>query len=467
MLDSVREATSATLRLLRNDWIQAILSNAVIGILGLLSASIAARMLGPEGRGALTAVLLWGGLLFTALGLPGVQAVVYAWSRAGQPVRKSRVLGAALALAGSFSIIVIPIALIINQSTLGKLDAFNGITAATTYLVALPLSLYAGILGSTFLAEGRTGDFWGIRLINSISYLGVLIAMWAFGEPTVVGASIAAASGIICSAAWARSRFIKHLGIRPQWDRQQAIELARYGGTTNLAGLPAQLNMRIDQALMALLLPTAVLGQYAVAFSWATIVTMLGGGLSSILLARSSAQDLNATDAYSEIFSQYRRVILAVTALGLLAALLAPLGILLLFGQSYHPALGPTYILCLANIFLTLSQCLHEIARGLGHPKVGVPAEFAGLVVNALLLLTLLTRLGGIGAAIASLVSYITTFSVLVFQLDRQYSGNLRRHLVPHRKDIDQTSREIHALLSNIPLQSRSEMSTSKARCEK
>lgn len=465
MLNSVRGAANVAVRMLRNDWIQAILSNAALGVFGLLSASVVARMLGPEARGAFAAVLLWGGFLFAALGLPGVQGVVFAWSRADNPESKSRVLGASIALAGGFSFLAIPVAVIINRSSLHRIEAFDGISAATVYLAAMPLTLYAGILGAALLAEGKTGDFWGIRVLNSITYLGLLLILWAFGTPTVFGATIAAACGITCSAAWASTRFIAQLGIRPRWDRKHVSALARYSGMTNLAGLPAQLNMRMDQGLMAILLPTAVLGQYAVAYSWSTIVTLLGGGFSSILLARSSVPNRDTVHPLSETLSRYRRVALAVTAIGLLAMTMAPFGISLLFGPAYSSALWPAVVLCIANIFLTLSQCLHEIIRGLGHPKLGVPAEFAGLAVNGLSLVLLLAPLGAIGAAIASLLGYITTLAVLAFQLDRRYPGHVNRQFIPSRNDIDQTKREIFALLSRLPAINKSETSKGEDSC--
>lgn len=47
-----------------------------------------------------------------------------------------------------------------------------------------------------------------------------------------------------------------------------AGELLRYGAPSVLSGVPAQLDLRLDQILMAALLPAKQLGLYTVGVAW-------------------------------------------------------------------------------------------------------------------------------------------------------------------------------------------------------
>jgi hypothetical protein len=64
-------------RIARNPWFLATGANVVMGLLGMLTAGLIARSLGPTDRGVLVAAVLWSGLTFSTLGFPGIQAVVY------------------------------------------------------------------------------------------------------------------------------------------------------------------------------------------------------------------------------------------------------------------------------------------------------------------------------------------------------------------------------------------------------
>ncbi|HEX9023243.1 MAG TPA: polysaccharide biosynthesis C-terminal domain-containing protein, partial [Geobacteraceae bacterium] len=118
----------------------------------------------------------------------------------------------------------------------------------------------------------------------------------------------------------------------------------------------------------------------------------------------------------------------------------------LLFGMNFSPAIIPAMILCVANIFLNLNLSLHEIIRGAGLPSLGIKPEYAGLAVNIVLLLLLLWKWGGVGAAIASLVSYATTYFSLLYVFSRQANIPGSLYSLPQKKDFA-------LLLQNIRVQ--------------
>jgi O-antigen/teichoic acid export membrane protein len=188
---------------------------------------------------------------------------------------------------------------------------------------------------------------------------------------------------------------------------------------------------------MTLLVPAAVLGQYAVAATWSGVVMLLGGGLLSVLLARSAAVGADASAGQMRaLFAQFRLVVLAVGLLGGVAALAAPITVPLLFGRAFAPAVLPAILLCLSSVIFTLTLALHEIARGLGYPGAGIPAEVARLGVAAVFLLLLLRPLGGTGAAIASIAGCSTALVVLAIRLDVRFAGRLLPSMRPSKSDV-------------------------------
>ena len=114
---------------------------------------------------------------------------------------------------------------------------------------------------------------------------------------------------------------------------------------------------------------------------------------------------------------------------------------------AFIPAVLPAILLCFGSIILTLTLALHEIAGGLGHPGVGIPAEIAAMCVGFLLLLVLLRPSGAIGAAIASIAGYGTALIVLVVLLDRRLGRKVIPALVAKVKDVQTLARRACTIL--------------------
>ena len=75
------------------------------------------------------------------------------------------------------------------------------------------------------------------------------------------------------------------------------------------------------------------------------------------------------------------------------------------------------------------------MARGLGYPGMGAWAEGAGLIVTLVLLFALLPLWGAVGAAIASLSSYMVVFVVFIYLFSRQLGISIMA-FVPQFSDI-------------------------------
>lgn len=198
-------------------------------------------------------------------------------------------------------------------------------------------------------------------------------------------------------------------------------KLIRYGMPCALTGLPQNLNIRLDQMLMAAMLPSAALGEYAVAVAWSGAIAPLMNSVGWILLP-SVASSGSREDGVG-IFAQGVRLA-SLVAFGACILLMAvtPLAVVMLFGSNFRAAIPPALVLVPAASFLGLNFVLEEGLRGLGYPYPALHAELAGLAVTGLGLALTLRPLGIMGAAVSSLAGY-STVTVALFASARRHAG--------------------------------------------
>jgi O-antigen/teichoic acid export membrane protein len=100
--------------------------------------------------------------------------------------------------------------------------------------------------------------------------------------------------------------------------------------------------------------------------------------------------------------------------MGLLAAALTPWAIRVLFGAGFSAAVGATYFLIGATSFWGMGQVLEQGLRAVGHPRVGIVSNLAGLVAIFALGIPGCLRFGINGLAAASLAAQFLNLSILV-----------------------------------------------------
>ena len=397
-----------------SSWVLSSAGNLLVGLLGVVSSAVLARSLGPAGRGELTEAMLWPNLVLTVGGVINTQSVVYFWAKSKGTSGRAVVLGSSLLACVVLSLILLPTAWVVNAAAL----AWTGKVSfgpANVYALTIPLSLLAMCLAAVLLAEERLLPFWAVRVANTALYLGGLLVLLTRGEVTVMACVLVAVAALAASAVVAVFLSRPLVPASLSWGGDLAKSMAVFGLKSNLAGLPYQLNLRLDQLLMSVLMPPRVLGLYVVAYAWSSMLSFLGSGVSSVMLSRSAAVDPADRAGVRNLMGQFRAMAAVLIVLGAAVALAAPVGVPLLFGQQFAASVGPATILVVASIVLNINVVLHELVRGLGHPGVGARAESIGLVVTVVLLSLLLPMWGPVGAAVASLLSYTTVcISLLV-----------------------------------------------------
>jgi len=401
-------------------------SQVLILLLGAGTGIMAARLLGPQGRGELAAATLWPGTLLM-LGSMGMnQSIVFHTGRRLFP--SSEVWTASLAFALIQSLVVIAAGLFVLPLALKSYPPAVR-SSALAMLFATPLMLSGGCAGSQLQGRLRMALFNATRAATPIVYfscLAVLMLLRRASLPVVVGAQIV---GIVAGAGATWFLLFRDGAPGFGWSRAAASALARYGFKTQFESVNTYINQRSDQLLLSLFVAPRELGLYVVAVTLSTIVGFFPQAMGIVTLANGS--NLPPAEARQTIANSFRLSFawLFVTCAGIF--LLAPWLLTLLFGSRFAESALACRILLPGTLFIGLRQVLYEGARALGKPALPSYGEGVGTLVTVVGLYLLLPRFGYVGAAIASTFAYGTSllFILLIFQ--RQLGMGFRQFLLP------------------------------------
>jgi len=412
-------------------WMQAIGGNAAVRIFTFATGIVLARVLGPTGRGLLTVALLWPSVVTSVGAIVNTQTSMYFSARFG-----ARGYARCIRLARLNGLALLPVAVLINWLALRR--HYAGIfAAADLYCVTIPLTLVFGVYAGALLSRGRIGGYWAVRALASVGPLLAVLALAATHRLTVNSYVVGAVAGLALGTAVAA-----HLASRRRPERiseggatPRRRDIGSYGVKIVATSLPAQANFRLDQLLMSVLVAPEVIGEYVVATTWSSLVSVIGTALGSVVQSDSAQLDGNDPVAVSAVLRNMRRSFACLIAVAIVAMAAAGIGLPLVFGRRYSPAFAPAVLLCVSGLFANAKLIIRDMGRGLGHPSLPLAPETAGVIVRVPCLLILLPFFGGTGAAVASLVSTAVSLGALCVRAERLLPNVSMKDFVPRVSD--------------------------------
>lgn len=393
---------------------------------------MAARLLGPTGRGELAAIMNWQvfGAMLATLGLP--DAVIYFTARTARRASRQLATGAAVAFAASLVVTAVGWVLL---PTLLASQSHAVVTTARWYLLSLPLEALWNFPDRSLRGQG---DFlrWNlVRPLGQLLWLSALIFAATTGHAVAAWVAysylVGRAALLVPLFVYVRTRLPGRL--RPE--RELVRPMVRYGLPGLITTIPSTLNNRLDQLMMAGFLPARTLGLYAIAVSWSALTNPLALAFSNVLFPRLAATDDPA--ARARAFARGSRLGLVVS--GVVSAAFVPLTpfvLPLLFGAQFRPAVDGAMVLVAASVFTGWNWVLEEGLRGLGRPASVLWGELTGLAVTVVMLVTMLRSFGLMGAALASLGGYATVTVALLVEGRRHTRLPLRELVIPTTSDL-------------------------------
>jgi O-antigen/teichoic acid export membrane protein len=209
--------------------------------------------------------------------------------------------------------------------------------------------------------------------------------------------------------------------------RQQAGRSSR----SFLGNVANQLNLRLDQTVLAGLANPRQLGLYAVAVSIAEVPGIGTSAFRQVLLPEAASRQDEGL-----LVARASRTVLLVTAPIIVVGLVAVGPFLgLVFGPGFADGKNMARILLVASWVGTPGGFLTTGILASGRPGLASVPAVAGLVCTGFLLPVLATRHGGIGAAWTSLAAYTAATLVSALLFRRITGHSLAAALVPRPGD--------------------------------
>lgn len=403
---------------------------AVALAINLAGAVALARALGPDLRGA-QALFTTGSFTLALLLTVGASTGGYllVTRGGGEP---ARIGVTALAHGLTAGLITLGVALIVRPAP-GVLSAVPGWPAPLALAVAglvvnshhilLALAQGRGLLGAALSVTPYVTAAIAYVVIAISGFLTLTTAVWSFATSAMVA---------VVAAAWPRIRLQV---IALAWpSASTALAMARAGIGGALTDLVTLLHQRIDLFLLGVLAPLASTGAYVVAYQSAEpLWALLSAGAVAAFAAAPAPADRQSTgDSTAPLI---RQTVLLAGFLVLAGSVVLPQAVPLVYGEAYEAATLPLLLLlpgiAAYAVGRVASTYLVRNAR-LGRNARVTAVAFAG---NVVMNLALIPRLGAVGAALASLCSYIL-YAALALTAYVQASGTRWSQLLPGRTDL-------------------------------
>lgn len=266
--------------------------------------------------------------------------------------------------------------------------------------------LAAFLLGNN---EIKRYNFLGLAA-SIINLAAVAAAALFFGSDirnlliAVIFASLASSFLFVISALRIAGKF----ELRPH--RGYFKDSLSYGTRVHLANVFSYLNLRVDTFLINLMIGTTGVGLYSVAVSLSEKLWMISGAVSTVIFPKVASEGESAKSA--EFTALTARITGAVTFISsLLMFLLARPIIVLLFSERFAPSATALQWLLPGIVTLSVSRVYAAYISGVGKPQLNAYRVGFSALINIVLNLILIPRMGINGAALASTISY--TFSLI------------------------------------------------------
>lgn len=383
------------------DVIKIFSSNILTLLLSFISSVLIARYLGVEGKGLLTVLLVYPGLIMTLSQMGIRQASVFEIGR--KKFSYDKIIQNIVGLFLFMSVIGVLTCFILIRFTTDHNFSVSVIVLAA---LTIPLSLVNAYSGGIFLGKEKIGLSTVVGWLPPLLSLVSLVIMVLLLDMGIKGVLIATLFGNLPVALLAIYKVSQEVSIRPGFDKIILLNFLRLGSVYALAIFVNSLNYRIDIILLEKMSTAENVGLYSVGVNFAELVLQVPAAVGMVIFSRSS----NAHD--SKQFS--RKMVKPLKySLGIGAFLAAVIGIIspviipFLYSEEFGGSVPMLQLLMPGIVALVGYKMIGFDLAGKGRPWISVVSSLPGLVLNVILNFILIPEYGGKGAAIASSISYI------------------------------------------------------------
>jgi O-antigen/teichoic acid export membrane protein len=394
----------------------------------LLTGVLLARVLGPEGRGEITAILAAIPIVGWLFSVGCREAVTYHHSKRPQDGG---------ALVATWLVLIVPLAIVAilaGQALLPRVLAAQDeetLQLARLLMVSLVFFFLSEVVYGVLLGDRDFVFYNGMRLgqplVIAASYVG-LAAVGALSVETAVLATFLASVAdtlVVGTRVWRR-----HGVARP--DAGLAARTLWYGARAHGTSAGGAVTARLDLMIIPAFLSAASVGLYSVATNVSWIVFAVSASLAALVLPAAAAQQ--AGGRRTVVRSLHATLAIGIVGAAGLAAI-AGVAVPLAYGNAFAESVGPLRALLAGSVLYAGAAVLFSGLYALERPFTAALSQGGGIVVTVVGLLLFLEDGGIWAAAIVSSVAYATVFlTALAFY--RRAASLTWRELVPERDTV-------------------------------
>lgn len=397
--------------------------------LGLLTMALIARQVGPADFGiwsyALALTTIVGGLAVLGLDKVVVKEMV------ASPGREEQILSTALLMrlgAGLFSFACCAGIVLLSKKGQPVYVYCTLITALTVVLQSFDVFDY-------YYQSKNEVQLTIIPKMSLFVFFCLLKIIWVRIHAPLMTFVWLSFAELVVSYTVILWMFISRHGLRAlgTWSFAEAKFLLSQSWPLLFTGVLVLLYMKSDQLMLDTLGTPALLGEYAAAARISELWYALPTVIATALLPGLVQMRIEHTASYEQAVEKWLRLSFwSSLFISLFLSLVAEKITTLFYGVQFPQSGLILSIHIWANMPVFLCMVLMQYQIVEGTYNINLYATIAGIIVNVGVNIWLIPSLGGVGAAIATVVSYITVFTTLTL-MDKtgRLPAFLRRMLSP------------------------------------
>lgn len=377
----------------------------------LLSSFILARLLGPEGRGALAGILV-------------IPTLIAAFSECGMRQTAVHYIGKRDNISEIISNLLV---YVFVMGLLGAIIAFSYFKSTEyngTHLTIISASMMVLALLINNGARGVFLGFGDIRLYNVFILLQSVVILLTLSVMLYFGASelesiviIYLLSNLFLSLVSIFTIIIKHYRILTfsfSWEmlKEMLKKSIEYGVVFALIVA----NYKFDILMLSHLSEDRSLGYYTISTQVVELIWQISGALMIVVFSSSANNKINV----SNVCATTRVTVVLTFLVCLFLSLFGQNVIALIFGNDFKPAYISLLYLLPGAVFMVPFKIFYSMYAGQGKPLSGLKIISFAVLSNVALNFVLIPTYDEVGAAIAASISYIIAGLFMSYKVSRR-----------------------------------------------
>jgi O-antigen/teichoic acid export membrane protein len=418
-------------------------------VIGLVTATFIARILGPEKQGQYTLAILLPMMLFTFFNSGVSISTVYFVGQ--KKYSDSEVYHSNFFISILLSFVSILVGLFVVFYLSDFFFANLSIQLLLYTLLIIPIIFIQKNLQS-FLHSKE--NFQKLNFVVILNQLGLLffslIFIWLF-KLAVLGAILSFACTQLLMAVVSYFIIKKEysLGFSLKASFPFLKESLIFGLKGHLSNILTFLSYRIDIFLIAYFLDDVRVGVYSIAVLLVERVWLIPQALSSVLFARISNLKTDQEKTNFTAFAS-RNTLFITFIIGVGLAVISPWLINFLFGVDFKDSVSPFLYMIPGVVLFSLSKVLANDFTGRGFPEINSYVALVVALINVALNVILIPKIGLLGAALATSICYGTDAIIKVIHFSRYNKISFFKFVFIRQSDFNFYKNKFNALLNYI-----------------